>query len=130
MRRAGALFVASLLVAGGLFVLTAAPASAASASTSVTVTFSDPAWQRPNEGSPPGSTASGDYAWDAAAFKVTTSGPTTVSSVVTSGFGNFLCVYATAFNPAAPLSNVVACDNDDVGSFWDRVFVNLTAGTQ
>ena len=90
-------------------------------------------WNRPGQGAPPIAPLSGTAVpYDVMCFTVSTTGSYTLktTSVSPALWDNYMHLYSTAFNPAAPLTNVIA-GNDDFGSVGvSSLNVSLTAGTR
>lgn len=126
----------SLALAGGLLALSSV-AMAASQPFAGTLSAGDPVFNRPLTGVPPtGLSAVGTaVSYDLLPFYVTAAGNYTLQTLSASFSpgtpdDTFLVLYQTAFNPAAPLTNVLHAD-DDAGPGGLSLFTRpLTPGTQ
>jgi hypothetical protein len=110
-------------------VLIALFATSLTCATAATLTYSDttvggPSWQRPHSGIPPTwVTSSTGYAFHVLSFVVDTSGSYNLVTTAAS-FDNYLILYRDAFNPAAPLTNALAAD-DDSGTGLNSAIYNF-----
>ncbi len=95
--------------------LAAATAPAASAQLFNGTIVGGPTWNRPLTGNPPGALSGVGTAvrYNALFFTVTAAGSYVFQSTATGGWDNFLCLYQTAFNPLAGLTNVLVCNDDN-----------------
>ncbi|MCS6774946.1 MAG: proprotein convertase P-domain-containing protein [Chloroherpetonaceae bacterium] len=97
-------------------------------------TVGGPRWQRPLAGNPPTGVSSlgNNVPYHVQSFVAAETGAYDFLSLGTNpvNWDNFLVLYRTSFNPAAPLSNVIIA-NDDFPSVGRSGFngVNLIAGT-
>jgi hypothetical protein len=97
-------------------------------------TYSDttagaPAWNRPI--APPVFTSliGTNVPYHSQTFVAPNTDTYTITSLATGGWDNFLVLYQGSFNPAAPLTNALAA-NDDFGFIGQsRIVRSLTAGT-
>lgn len=117
----------SLLLAAGGIVPAFAQSDAYSGNTAVVGT---PTFNRPIESGGSLSSFGANVTYQTHNFTPTASGAFRIISTAANGWDNFILVYQTSFNPASPLANFYA-GNDDLGTAGLSGFssLNLTAGT-
>lgn len=130
-------FLALVAVAATTVLGLAGAARANVVSLQSTLTTASPQFNRPVTGTPPGALSSVGTACYYALQPFYVSGPvsftlSTTAAALTPGTATdtFLVLYATAFNPAAPLTNALSADDDSGGSSLSSITYNLSAGTQ
>ena len=93
-------------------------------------TTNDPTWNRTLDGTPPTQLSGAGTAvrYEVTQFHVNANGSYTLLNQ--SVYDNYLHLYHTAFNPTEQFTNVIAANDDIVGSGFDGVLtdVNLTTG--
>jgi hypothetical protein len=112
------------------------PVGALCAGVSGALDGTDATWHRPLDGTPPtatvppGSGSATRYDTIPLTVGVTGTYRTTMAADALSGEADpFLCIYASPFAPASPLSNVITCTGDDAPSLTLMATAALSAGT-
>ncbi len=124
---------AATLLLGALLLWQPATSRAVVYSFSGALATTDPTFNRPFTTTSLSGVGTNVY-YDVQPFTLTLSGSTNLSTdsanfTPTPADDTFLCLYQTAFNPASPLTNLVAIDDDSGPGSLSLITANLTAGT-
>ena len=122
-----------LKLLAALVVCTALSSAASAAAVVVNgTTAGGPTWNRPLAGSPPAALSGVGTAvrYQTTQLSVSTSGAYVFQSTATNpvNWDNFSFLYATSFNPAAQLTNVIVGNDDNTTIGLSGFTTNLTAG--
>lgn len=96
--------------------------------TYTSTTVGEPFWFRPEEDLT-GPTIFGFSRYRSQSFVAPTTAFYTLTSIAAGGWDNFIVLYQGAFNPATPLANAIAANDDFVSTGQSRIATNLVGGT-